>query len=77
VRSSRGHSVKARGLRGLSLMLLTPIPWAGWVWALPFLTAPCPSQRDDPQRGRPHKKLTDRARQMLLLPRRWLPGHEG
>ena len=28
VRSSRGHFVKASGLRWLSLMLLVPIPWA-------------------------------------------------
>jgi hypothetical protein len=37
------------------------------VWALPFLTCLCPSQRYDEQRGRAHRKLTDRARQMLLL----------
>src|SRR3954465_12964928 len=29
VRSSKGHLVKASGLRWLSLMLLAPIPWAG------------------------------------------------
>ncbi len=39
VRSSQSHFVKASGLRWLSLMLLTPIPWAKRVWALPFLTA--------------------------------------
>ena len=33
VRFSRGHFVKASGLRWLSVMLLTPIPWAGRVWA--------------------------------------------
>jgi hypothetical protein len=76
VRSSRGHFVKASGLRWLSLLLLAPIPWAGRVWALPFLTALCPSERYDQQRGRPHKKLTDWARQMLLLLRRWLPGRQ-
>lgn len=76
VRSSRGHFVKASGLRWLSLMLLAPIPWAGRVWALPFLTALCPSERYDQQRGRAHKKLTDWARQMLLLLRRWLPGRQ-
>ena len=74
VRSSRGHFVKASGLRWLSLMLLAPIPWAGRVWALPFLTALCPSERYDRQRGRGHKKLTDWARQMLRLLKRWLPG---
>jgi len=45
VRSSDAHFVKTSGLRWLSLMLLVPIPWAGRVWALPFLTALAPSQR--------------------------------
>ena len=73
VRSSHSHFVKASGLRWLSLMLLCEIPWAGRVWALPFLTALCPSQRYCKERGRAHRKLTDRARQMLLLAARWLP----
>src|ERR671938_921345 len=76
VRSSRGHFVKASGLRWLSLMLLAPIPWAGRVWALPFLTALAPSERYCRQRGRRHKKLTDWARQLALQTRRWLPGRE-
>jgi DDE superfamily endonuclease len=76
VRSSKGHFVKASGLRWLSLMLLAPIPWAGRVWALPFLTALAPSERYCRQRGRRHKKLTDWARQMALQARRWLPGRE-
>ena len=33
VRSSKGHLVKASGLRWLSLMLLAPVPWAGRIWA--------------------------------------------
>jgi DDE superfamily endonuclease len=73
VRSSHAHVVKASGLRWLSLMLLVPIPWAGRVWALPFLTALCPSERYHQQRGRQHVTLTDRARQMLRVVRRWLP----
>jgi DDE superfamily endonuclease len=76
VRSSKGHFVKASGLRWLSLMLLAPIPWAGRVWALPFLTALAPSERYCRQRGRRHKKLTDWARQLALQTRRWLPGRE-
>ena len=76
VRSSKGHFVKASGLRWLSLMLLAPIPWAGRVWALPFLTALAPSERYCRERGRQHKKLTDWARQMGLQARRWLPGRE-
>jgi DDE superfamily endonuclease len=73
VRSSRGHFVKASGLRWISLMLLAPIPWAGRVWALPFLTALAPSERFAREQGRRHKKLTDWARQLLLLVGRWLP----
>jgi hypothetical protein len=76
VRSSKGHFVKASGLRWLSLMLLTPIPWTGRVWALPFLTVLAPSERYCRQRGRRHKRLTDWARQMALQARRWLPGRE-
>ncbi len=76
VRSSHGHFVKASGLRWLSLMLLVPIPWAGRVWALPFLTALAPSERYCRERGRQHKKLTDWARQLALQARRWLPGRE-
>jgi DDE superfamily endonuclease len=76
VRSSKGHFVKASGLRWLSLMLLAPIPWAGRAWALPFLTALAPSERYCRQRGRRHKKLTDWARQLALQTRRWLPGRE-
>ena len=59
VRSSHGHFVKASGLRWLSLMLLAPVPWAGRIWALPFLTTLAPSERYCQQRGRRHKKLTD------------------
>jgi len=76
VRSSHSHFVKASGLRWLSLMLLVEIEWAGRVWALPFLTCLCPSERYDKERGRRHQKLTERARQMLLLVKRWLPRRE-
>jgi DDE superfamily endonuclease len=73
VRSSHEHFVKASGLRWICLMLLVPIPWAGRVWALPFLTALAPSERYDREHGRRHKTLADWARQLLLLVRRWWP----
>jgi hypothetical protein len=76
VRSSHSHFVKASGLRWLSLMLLVEIPWAGRVWALPFLTCLCPSEHYLRERGRAKRKLTDRARQMLLLVAGWLPGRD-
>ena len=73
VRSSQGHFVKASGLRWLSLMLLVPVSWADRVWALPFLTVLCPSERYYHARGRPHQPLLERAQQMLRLLARWLP----
>jgi hypothetical protein len=76
VRSSHGHFVKASGLRWLSFMVLTPVPWAGVVKALPVFTLLAPSQRSDVQRGRRHKLLTDWARQGALQICRWLPGRD-
>ena len=73
VRSSRGHFAKASGLRWISLMLLSSIPWAHRVWALPFLTVLAPSERYHQEQGRRHKTLTDWARQMIIQLRRWLP----
>jgi len=72
-RSSRSFFVKASGLRWISLMLLTPIPWAGRVWALPFLTVLAPSERYATERNQRHKKVTDWARQMICQVRRWVP----
>ncbi len=73
VRSSRSHFVKASGLRWVCLMLLVPVPWAARTWALPVLTALAPSERYNRERGRRHKTLTDWARQLLLVARRWWP----
>lgn len=73
VRSSRGVFVKVSGLRWLSLSVLADIPWAGRVWALPFLTVLCPSARSYARLGRAPSTLTDRARQAVLQVARWLP----
>ena len=73
VRSSRHQLVKASGLRWISLMWLGQVPWAGRHWALPVLTVLAPSSRYHQQQGRRHKKITDWARQMVILLRRWLP----
>ena len=45
VRTSHSHFAKASGLRWMSLMLLSPIPWANRVWALPFFTVLAPRGR--------------------------------
>jgi hypothetical protein len=76
VRSSHAHFVKVSGLRWLGCMVLTPISWANRVWALPFLTVLCPSERFYEQRGRRHQPLTTRAWHMIRLVARWLPGRE-
>lgn len=73
VRSSKSFFVKTSGLRWVSMLLLTKIPWAGRVWALPFLTVLAPSERYHTERGLRHKKITDWARQMIRQVRRWLP----
>src|SRR5919202_1075299 len=76
VRSSDAHFVKASGLRWLSLMLLAPVPWAGRIWALPFLTALAPSARSSREQGHRHRSLLDVGRQLALQARRWLPGRD-
>jgi hypothetical protein len=76
VRSSKEFFVKTHGLRWISLMLLTPIPWAQRVWALPFLTVLAPSERYHEERTMRHKTITDWAWQMILQVARWMPGRK-
>jgi hypothetical protein len=74
-RSSKACFQKTSGLRWMNLALLVPVRWAARVWALPFLTALCPSERYGPyvRRGRRHKPLVERARGLIGQVRRWLP----
>jgi hypothetical protein len=44
VRSTHETFVKSSGLRWVCVMLLVEIPWAGRIWALPFLSALAPSR---------------------------------
>jgi hypothetical protein len=73
VRSSHSFFVKASGLRWVVMSLLTEVPFAGRVWALPFLSVLAPSERYHEDRGRRHKTLTEWAGQMIAQVRRWLP----
>jgi hypothetical protein len=86
VRSSHRHVVKGNGLRWVCVLLLVPIPclspayplpipWAGRVWALPFLRALAPAERYAQLQGcrHRHKPLTLWARQLIRLLHRWLP----
>jgi len=72
VRSSKSFFVKTSGLRWVCMMLLAPIPWAQWVWALPCLTVLAPSERYYQGRKQRHKLLTDWARQMIVQVYAWL-----
>jgi hypothetical protein len=76
VRSSHSHFVKTSGLRWICVTLLAEVPWAGRVWALPFLCALAHSERYAREQGKRHKSLTEWAGQLLLLVRRWCPGRE-
>jgi hypothetical protein len=58
VRSSKGHFVKASGLRWLSAML----PWADRIMALPFLTLLAPSKRFYTGKSRPPRRCSMRGR---------------
>lgn len=71
VRSSKKHVVKCFGVKWVAMMMLVPVPWAGRVWALPFLTVLCwpPKSRHE----RRHKTSVDWVRQMMKQVRRWLP----
>ncbi len=73
-RSSKSIHVRSHGLRWISVMLLTPVPWATRLWALPFLTLLTPSKRSCEARGVRYKPLGHWARQAMLQLRRWLPG---
>jgi len=76
IASSKKINVVATGLRWVVTALVVPIPWAGRLWALPFLSQLAPSEKTDAQQKRRHKTMAHRARQMLRVVRRWLPGTE-
>jgi hypothetical protein len=71
LRSSHSHFVKASGLRWLCCMLLCDVSWANRIWALPFLTVLCPSERFYHERGLKHQTLVERAWQLIQLVCRW------
>ena len=76
VASSKKITVIASGLRWIVTALVVPIPWAGRLWALPFLSQLAPSLKTDQKQKRQHKTIAQRARQVVCLMRRWLPGTE-
>jgi DDE superfamily endonuclease len=76
VRSSKKYTVKACGLRWVSMMLLVNVPWSTRVWALPFLTVLAPSEKTNIANGKRHKTSIDWVIQLLCQARRWLRPHK-
>lgn len=72
VRSSAQGVVKCYGLKGISLLLLVPLPWSARVWALPLLTVLAPAKRANEQAGRRPKTGIDWTLQRVKLVSRWL-----
>lgn len=58
------------------MIIFTRMPWAQPVWALPVVTTIAPSERYYHARGRKPKSLTERAKQMIMQLRRWLPNRQ-
>lgn len=76
VRSSHAPWVNVRGWRWLGCLLVTPMTGAGRVWARPWMTALCPSERFDEPQGRRHQTLVERAWHIMPVGGRWWPGRD-
>jgi DDE superfamily endonuclease len=74
--SSTQRSVAVSGLRWIVLTLIMTPPWTQRPWALPVLSTPAPTPEVSQRLGRRHQTVPQRARQMILVVRRWLPGVE-
>jgi hypothetical protein len=72
VRSSKTPVIRCFGLKGVSMMLLGPVPWSRRGWARPFRTAWWRSAEQSTRRR--HKTSVDGVWQMMQQVRRWLPG---
>ena len=72
--SSHERSVSSPGLRWIVLAVVVRVPWTRQRWALPFLCVLATTPRSARSLGIRHKTLGMRARQVVSLLRRWLPG---
>ena len=73
-RSSHQRSVSSPGLRWIVLAVVVRVPWTRQRWALPFLCVLATTPEVSAHLGVRHKTLGLRARQVVSLLRRWLPG---
>ncbi len=62
------------GLRWIVLAVVVRVPWTRQRWALPFLCVLATTPEVSAHLGVRHKTLGLRARQVVSLLRRWLPG---
>lgn len=76
LRSSKQRAVSSSGVRWVVLSLVITPPWTHRPWALPVMSVPAPTPEVSRRLGRRHKTVPERARQMILLVRRWLPRAE-
>lgn len=74
--SSKQRSVASSGLRWIVLTLVVTPPWTRRHWALPVMSVQAPTPEVSKRLGLRHKTITERARQMILIVRRWLPDAE-
>lgn len=73
-RSSHERSVSSPGLRWIVLAVVVTVPWTRQRWAFPFLCVLATTPEVSAHLGIRHKTLGLRARQVVSLLRRWLPG---
>jgi hypothetical protein len=72
--SSTQRSVATSGWRWIVLTLVSTPPWTPRPWALPVLSVLAPTPEVSRRLGRRHQTIPQRARQMMLVVRRWWPG---
>ncbi|MEJ7712072.1 MAG: transposase [Pyrinomonadaceae bacterium] len=73
LQSSKKRSVSTSGLRWIVLALVITPPWTKQKWALPVMSVLAPTPETSKRLGLRHKTVAERARQMMLAVRRWLP----
>ncbi len=76
LQSSKKRSVSTSGVRWVVLTLIITPPWSKRSWALPVMSVPAPTPSVSKRLGRRHKTVPERARQMILVVRHWLPAVE-
>jgi len=74
--SSKQRSVSSSGVRWVVISLIITPPWTERSWALPVMSVPAPTPAVSRRLGRRHKTVPERARQMILVLRRFLPQTE-